>query len=463
MKKFRGSADSSIESFFRYDEGRFNISVLFPNNREAALGSLGFQTVCHLFNCLEDFSASPVWLEPGVKPPRPRGKILALSIAYELDISNFVQTLLDWQTEPIASKRKGPLVISGGVLPHINPLPLAPFSDIILIGDGEILIPRFADIYRKHHLGGKQVILRNAAREPGFFVPGYNMIEKIEAQIQPRKSVLHSVFRAETGHFRDMFLIEVGRGCPRKCRFCASSHIHEYSFHSLDRIIGVVDEFAPEKAQIGLIGSALSDYPDLEELTGIIVEREFKLGLSSLRPDVITEGLIEIMVKGGVKTLTIAPEAGTLSLRKRIGKGISDRLILQAAENAARAGIKRLKLYFLIGLPGETEEDISGISRLAEALTEFFPRKSIDISVNAFIPKPGTPFSEAEYAGETYIRKSRENLRKSLKGFNFSRRSAALETAQAILSKGDENAGLAVLNSIKEGISLKDALKRRQD
>ena len=462
MKTAAGFADSGIESYFDYSSGRIKTCLLFPNNREAALGSLGFQTVYHLFNSEAEFSATPVWLQPGRSIPNPGGEILALSIAFELDIANFVKTLIDWRIEPLSTERKGPLVISGGVLPHINPLPLAPFSDIILIGDGEILIPRFAEIYRQYHFSGKQEILSRAARESGFFVPGYNSLSEVTAQIRLRKTVLHSIFRAEAGHFRDMFLVEVGRGCPRKCRFCASAHIHGYEFHPLHKIIEVIDKYAPANSQIGLVGSALSDYPEIEELTGTLVERGYKLGLSSLRADVISRSLIGIMVRGGVKTLTIAPEAGTIRLRRAIGKGISGRLIIKAAENAAAAGIRRIKLYFLIGLPGETEADIQGIAALTENISEFFPRQSIGVSVNAFVPKAGTPFSEADFAGEAYIKKTRSDLRKMLIGYNFSRKSASLESAQAILSMGDETAGLAVLDSVRQGISLKDALKNRR-
>ncbi|MBC8277961.1 MAG: radical SAM protein [FCB group bacterium] len=461
MKAAAGLTEPGIESYFDYSGGRFKTCILFPNNRDAALGSLGFQTVYHLFNSQEGFSAIPVWLQPGRNIPYPGGEVLALSIAFELDIANFVKTLIDWRIEPLATERKGPLVISGGVLPHINPLPLAPFSDIIMIGDGEILIPRFAEMYRQYHVSGKQALLSRAAYEPGFFVPGYNKIGEVRALVRPRETVLHSIFRSEAGHFRDMFLVEVGRGCPRKCRFCASSHIHGYEFHALAKIMEVIDKYAPAESQIGLVGSALSDYPEIEELTGTLVERGYKLGLSSLRADVISESLIEIMVRGGVKTLTIAPEAGTIRLRRAIGKGISDRLMIKAAGNAAAAGISRIKLYFLIGLPGETEADIQGIASLTESISEFFPRQNMDVSVNAFVPKAGTPFAEADFAGESYLKKTRTKLRKMLKGYNFSRRSASLESAQAVLSQGDETAGLAVLDSVRMGMSLKDALKNR--
>ena len=427
------------------------------------MGSLGFQAAHHLFNSQPEFSAEMSFFEPRDKLPKRifSAEILALSIAYELDLANFIQALLDRGIEPLAVKRRGPIVAAGGVLTLMNPLPLAPFVDILLIGDGELLIPRFSRIYRENYSRGKDALLNACSLEPGFWVPALGRPVNFSPLLQTRPSPLYSTIISDDSHFGEMFLVELGRGCPRRCRFCASSHIHNYEYHPPDKIIEAVERNVSPPTAVGLIGSALSDYPDLEQLLIHLTDKGHCLGLSSLRPDAITPGLAGLMVKGGVKTLTVAPEAGTLRLRRIIGKGISDEVIFRSAGYAYEAGISRLKMYYLIGLPGEGEEDLEAIIEMSKRISEMGPRGWLEISVNAFIPKARTPFQWAGFASQGYLKNARARIRKELPGVSFTKRSAAMEAVNAILSAGDENAGLALHDSLKRGISLKQALKER--
>ena len=449
------------QALYSYPAGRFKIALLFPNSYEAAMGSLGFQTVYHSLNSTPDFTAERYYSLSGDKAPSTDFEILAFSIAYELDLINFIRTLIGWNIEPLSRNRAGPLVITGGVLTLINPLPLAPFADIVMLGDGELLIPRFAEIYADNYLSGKSAILKTASEQDGFWVPAMGRPSEFKPLIEPRSSPLHSVILSPSAHFGDMFLVEIGRGCPRRCRFCASSYIHNYEYHSLNILLEVIEKYASPPTTIGLIGSALSDYPGLSRLLRELVSKGYKLGISSLRPDVVTPELAGLLVEGGVKTLTVAPEAGSLRMRKLIGKGISDELIHRNIRHAAEAGIPRLKLYFLIGLPGECEDDIRAIVKMVKNIRQTAPAVAMELSINAFIPKFHTPFAEAGMASEPYLKRVRRYLRSELPGMKFSHRSVALETAQAIISQGDENVGLALLDSVQSGISLKNALKRR--
>ncbi|NQS98307.1 MAG: radical SAM protein [candidate division Zixibacteria bacterium] len=449
------------KALYSYPAGRFKIALLFPNSYEAAMGSLGFQTVYRSLNSIPDFTAQRYYSLSREEKPSPGFPILALSIAYELDLINFIRSLIDWNIEPLAANRAGPLTIAGGVLTLINPLPLAPFADIVMLGDGELLIPRFAKIYAENYLGGKAAVLQAASQQNGFWVPSMCRPPEFKPLLEPRRSPLHSVILSSSAHFGSMFLIEIGRGCPRRCRFCASSYIHNYEYHPLGKLMEVVEGNVPPPTTIGLIGSALSDYPDLIKLLRKLVSKGYKLGISSLRPDVLTQELAGLLAEGGVRTLTIAPEAGSLRMRKLIGKGIFDELIYDSIRFAAEAKIPRLKLYFLIGLPGECEDDIRAIVEMVNKISLIAPDVSLELSINAFIPKFHTPFAEAGMASESYLKKVRRYLRNELPGMKFSPRSAALETAQAIISQGDENVGLALLDSAQSGISLKNALKRR--
>jgi radical SAM superfamily enzyme YgiQ (UPF0313 family) len=454
---------------FQYHPGAHKIDLLFPNRRETALGSLGFQAVYNIFNLQPEFTAEKWYFEPppsktsgiGTYKNLPSAEILALTIAYELDLLNFISALLKWRIEPLAEKRKGPLVIAGGVLPLINPLPLAPFVDIFLIGDGELLIPQFAQLYHSHYLSGKTELLATAAEIPGHWVPASGPPLDFKPLIKPRVSPLHSVLLSPSAHFGEMFLIEVGRGCPRFCKFCASAHIHQYEFHLPEEIIKVVREFVKPPATIGLIGSALSDYPYLENLISLLVDEGFNLGLSSLRPDVISENLTRLLARAGVKTLTLAPEAGSLKLRQIAGKAITEQQILSSVQNSAQAGITALKLYFLLGLPGEDEGDLEAVISLLKSIQRLAPEVKIEISANAFIPKPHTPFQWAATPSENYLKKARSVLRKGLPRIKFTPRSAQQEILQALISNGDERVGLALLDSIRQNVSLKQALKQR--
>ena len=445
---------------YEYSSGRHRVVLFFPNSRQAAMGSLGFQVAYHIFNAQPDFHAERICSDFSLKEGRsyPGGEILALSIAYELDIINFIETLLGWGIEPLAEKRGGPLVVAGGVLTQINPLPLAPFVDIFLIGDGELLIPRFSRLYREHHLKGKIGVLEAAAGEPGCWVPAFGRPVDFKPVLQPRPSPLHSVTVSPESHFGEMFLIEVGRGCPRKCRFCASSHIHDYEFHPPESILQLVDRHIQPPTVVGLIGSALSDYPELEYLLSRLRGRGYRLGISSLRPDAVTPGLAKLLVRSGVKTLTIAPEAGSLKLRRIIGKTVSDERIFQSVGNASKGGISKIKLYFMIGLPEEDEGDIEGIVEMVKSIIRLTSSKRVEISLNAFIPKPHTPFQWAGAASESYNRETRALLMKRLRGVKFSPKSPYQETLQALISRGDENVGLALLDYIRDGVSLKQAI-----
>ena len=445
---------------FKYSPGRFKVDLVYPNSYEAAMGSLGFQTVYHVINSAEDFTARRLYCLPGQEIAACEAEILAVSLSYELDLSNFLQGLTEWGIEPLSTRRSGPLVIAGGILTLINPRPLAPFIDIIMLGDSEPLWEEFAAIYRTHYIRGKSAVLEGAAKVKGFWVPGFNSLEETGAVFSSRTIPRHSVIMTSGGHFGEMFLVEIGRGCPLKCRFCAASHIHEYQYYPMAAVMDVVKRNISPPAQIGLISSALSDYPDLEVLLEELVESGYKVGVSSLRPDAINSENAGLLYAGGVRTLTIAPEAGSLRLRRKIGKGLSERTIIQCVEHAVNAGFRRVKMYFLIGLPGEQVEDIEAIISLVEDIRGFFPSLKIELSVNAFVPKLHTPFAGVGMADESYLKKVRRQLRRGLPGVKFVRRSGAMESAQAIISQGDENVGLAVLESVRSGISLKSALNR---
>lgn len=383
---------------------------------------------------------------------------MALSIAYELDVCNFLEALLNWGIEPLAEKRSGPLVIAGGILTLINPLPLAPFVDLFLLGDGEILIPKFRRLYRRYRIQGKKRLLEEASKAEGFWAPSLGKPAILTPVLQPRSGPLHSAMLTSEGHFGEMFLIEVGRGCPRGCRFCASCHINHYEFHPLHHIIDTIKRHIEPPISVGLIGSALSDYPYLTELAAYLAGRGYRPSISSLRVDAIDEKLLKYLVAGGMKTLALAPEAGSTRLRRIIGKGLSHHQITEAVRITAGEGVEKLRLYFMIGLPGETGADLEAIANMVEEIAGLGPKGWVEVSVNAFVPKPHTPFQWASFATGTYLKKARAEMRKTLPQVKFTSRSVAQEKIQALLSQGNEKMGLALYRAINDEISLRTAL-----
>ncbi|MBC8205512.1 radical SAM protein [bacterium] len=451
---------SSERHLYQYQSGRFKVSLFYPNSYQTAMASLGFQTVYHCFNSQPEFSAERIYWDNSGRPSASvSGEILALSISYELDILNFIKALIKWGIEPFADKRSGPLIVTGGILTLINPLPLAPFVDLFLIGDGEHLIPRFRRTYQRYYLEGKAKLLEELSKIEGCWAPALGKPQNITPVSYPRSSPLHSAVITPDSHFGDMFLIEAGRGCPRKCRFCASCHIHRYEYHPPADLIETVKRHINPPALVGLIGSALSDYPYLKELIGYLAGNGYKISTSSLRVDAVDDTILKYLVNSGMRTLTIAPEAGSLRLRRIIGKGMSDALIKRAVKKAREAGFNRLKLYFMIGLPGETDSDIDALIKLVEDMSEIYNSGGLELSLNAFIPKPHTPFQWAPFRGEPYLKKVRKRIKQALPKIKFIPRSSGQEKLQALLSLGDERIGTALYENITKGISIPAVLK----
>jgi len=465
-------------------EALIRIALVFPNSYQVGMSNLGFQEVFRQFNrhpqitCERSFDYPPplhqsaLTLETG--HPLRECDIIAFSVAFELDYPNIVKILMNAQLPPLASARNDwhPLVIAGGVVTMLNPTPLAPFIDVFLFGEAQPLIEAFIKIILANKADGLKSsrCLEQLAQHPSCWVPRLEVETEIQKQIQRdrRDQPIQSSVISPWHHFKNMHLIEVGRACGRGCYFCAASYIYRPTqFFPTEKIKELAQNNPFQTRRIGLIGSALSDFPQLTELCRRLVESNFQLGLSSFRMDKITPEFMAILENAGIRSLSLAPEAGTERLRRIIHKQLTDEQIITALETLKHASITHLKFYFIIGLPFETPADIEGIIVLVQkAINILTNRFQIAVSINAFIPKPMTPFQWCPMATEKDLKHIRQYITHALRRFKnvtVMRKSIREELLQTLFSQGDQRVGHLLLRQVEKGANWKSLFNQNRE
>jgi len=458
--------------------GRIPIALIYPNTYYIGMSNLGFQTIYGLLNGYENIVCERVFCEGDGKSIESGHhlddfSVLAFSISYELDYFNVVEMLTSSATPLFAADRNDthPLVIAGGPCIIANPEPLSPFFDCFAIGEGEAILPAIIEVlqgevgeYRKSEKGirgSRDDLLRALSSLPGVYVPSLYDGKPISRQWVRNIDdfATTSVILTPQTELGDIFLIEVARGCRWGCRFCLTGYLFRpFRFRSLHGLLSQAENGLKYEKRIGLLGASPFDHPEIEELVDKLRRMGAEMSISSLRIRPLSRVALRGLVESGTQTLSLAPEAGSERLRKIINKGVSEKDIIEAIDWVAEHPPKQLKLYFMIGLPTETEDDIDDIIKLTLALKGSIDTRRagshLTLTVEPFVPKAGTPFQWLPMTSAKILSHRLATLRNSLKpkGIAVRSESAAWAIVQGVLSRGDRN--LAPVLARMEGKSL---------
>ncbi len=465
------------------------------------MANLGFQSAYHLFNSLDCCVCERAFLPDDaseyLRTDTPLFSyesntalkdfdVVAFPIPFEDDYVN-VPKMLGLSGIPLlASERDAsrPLVMAGGAAISLNPEPISAFMDLFLIGEGEGAVERLVETYAAadEKRLPKDKMLAGLDAIPSVYVPSLYEFEydgvKISERVSKDKAkpkvsasknlnldglpMPRSFITTPEAEFKGAFLAEIERGCGRGCRFCAAGFLYlPPRFRRLDEVKKTIRDGAKITGKAGLVGAAVSEYPDLKELLAFGTEIGCEMTLSSLRADVLDAGLAAALKDAGYKTLTIAPEAGSERLRRVINKNITDAQILEAARLAAETGFNKIKLYFLIGLPTETDADVEAIVETAKGIKGILKKGTVSLSVNPFIPKPFTPFQWAAFEDIEILETRVSIIKKGLQrthGVEVKMMSLKEALFQAYLARADRRAGEIIREASEKGVG--QALKR---
>ena len=449
------------------------MALIYPNSYNIGMSNLGIQAIYRWINDRTDAVCERVFWEPkdgtdvlplAMESQRPLTDfaVVAFSLSYELDYFN-IAPILKASGIPVYARDRDetyPLVIAGGPCITTNPMPLSPFFDCLCIGEAEAILPEILPVLIAGVSENRAELKKKLSTLPGVFVPGYSNKPVVRQWVKDLdKFPVHSTVLTRDTELGNMYLIEVERGCNWGCRFCLVSNCYKpMRFRSVDSLLNQAQIGLQYRKRLGLMGPAVTDHPQIEELVGKLHDMGAELSVSSLRIKPLSPVVLGEVIEGGTNTVALAPEAGSQRLRDIIGKRINEDDILQAVEKVASQGIKQLKLYFMIGLPEETDEDIEAIAVLVTKCKDIFDGHQswsrITLTTAPFVPKAGTPFQREGMASLDILKQRLSLLKSKLpsKGISVKNESLEWSEVQAVLSRGDER--LAAVLADMDKISL---------
>ncbi|MBO1058507.1 radical SAM protein [Dolichospermum sp. UHCC 0684] len=435
----------------------------FPNEYTVGITSLGYQVVWATLAMREDLQVSRLFTDIREQLPR-HPELLGFSMSWELDYVN-IFNLLESLEIPIRANSRNqnhPLVFGGGPVLTANPEPYAEFFDVILLGDGENLLGDFIDTYKKVRNADRETQLRTLAQVPGIYIPSLYVIEYITPDgeiksINPISSEIPPIIQKQTyrgntlsastvvtekAAWENIYMVEVVRSCPEMCRFCLASYLTlPFRTASLENsLIPGIERGLKVTNRLGLLGASVTQHPEFTELLDYISQPKYddvRLSVASVRTNTVTVKLAETLAKRDTRSLTIAVESGSEKVRKIVNKKLDNDEIIQAAINAKAGGLSSLKLYGMVGIPGEEAEDIDATVKMMQSVKKAAPGLRLTLGCSTFVPKSHTPFQW--FGVNKQAEKRLQLLQKQIKpqGIEFRPESYNWSIIQALLSRGD--------------------------
>lgn len=448
-----------------FKQARLKVAMCYPSPYHVGMSSLGFQTIYREVHAHPEATAERVFLPDDVdawrlakampasietQRPLDQFDLLAFSVAYELEVTGLFE-LLESSGYPALREQRSeamPLVVAGGPLTFSNPDPLEPFVDVLLQGEAEELIAPLLEAVLEG--GGKAAVLGRLAGLPGFRVPGLSpestrgfVCKATDGRLPARSQIV-----TPNTELRSMFLIEPERGCSRGCHYCVMRRTTNGGMRTVpyERVLSLIPKHVK---RVGLVGAAVTDHPKITELIEALARDGKEVGISSLRAERLTPRLVGALKAAGAQVLTVASDGPSQRLRDLVDRKHSETQIVSAALLAKAAGFKRLKVYNVIGLPTETDEDIDEMVRFSLELSRILP---VALGVAPFAAKRNTPLDGAPFAGIDVVDKRLERLRRGLKGRAELRpTSARWAWVEYVMAQCGPEAGLAAYDAWKAG------------
>ena len=443
-----------------------HLGLAYPNIYRTAMSSLGYNILYNHLNERED-----TWCERIIFPsinsiesntPSRYFDIISFTLQFEEDYFNVLKML---KSAEIPLKREDrtdddPLIIAGGPCATANPQPLSDYIDMFIIGEGEYVVDEILD----RHLQTEDKNLEKFLDIPGVYIPEYGNKAKIRI-VEDMNHAYHItqpvISQSDDDEHQTIFnnsiMLNVSRGCTRGCRFCMSSYLYRPMRQTdYKKLIDIAIKNRENTGlnKITLIGAAVSDYQDLEKLIHGLEDENFQISTPSLRIESITKETLQSLKNSGLKTITLAPES-IPKLRKVINKDILEEEIFTVIENAVELDFK-IKLYFLIGIPGESMDDIEELCRYMKKIANMhYNIKNVKFSVNPIIPKPHTPLQWEPYNFKD-IKKKTRYIKKEMRKYNIKCESPKKGLIQYILSCGNRGIGAIIEKSLEKQVTLKE-------
>jgi radical SAM superfamily enzyme YgiQ (UPF0313 family) len=444
--------------------GRYRLALAYANTYHVGMSSLALQRLYRLVAdrpdwAVERFFTDGAGMPLSVESDRPLSDFgcVAFSVSFEEDYVNLLR-MLDRAGIPLRRRDRqpwDPLVVMGGPCAAINPLPMAEFVEVFALGAAENVLPDLlAALEEEEH---REAVAERLAPRPGFYVPAHHRPEEDPALAGPGEKLRKLELTAEQmrapgnlpttavvtprTEFSEKFLIEMSRGCPEKCKYCwATFGMGTFRWHPTEYILGAFDKARAVTDQLGFVATAVGDHPEIERILGEAGAMGFRTSVSSIRIPAVTDGVLAALRASGDRSITLAPETGSDALRVKLNKPIPNSLLLEKVRMIFRHGFTQLKLYFLVGVPDETLDDVQAILELAAECRGILleeARKSgvighIHLGTNILVPKPYTAWQRAPMDDERSLKEKLSILKKGVAGMPNVSMSGGISIRQAI-------------------------------